>query len=118
PRLMVARDFPGAVDPLAILCELPGEALGELERRKVRLRALQSPDAAGDAHLVDPCDSAIVEVVLEKSTAALVRAKSRRAQPAPRGREPSTAGARTLSHPSTRTWHERRCREAPQVASR
>src|SRR5919106_610185 len=77
PRRVVVRDLPGPLDPFPVLGELTGKALGELEWREVLLRPLERPAARVEGHLVDACDAALVEVVLEERAAALVPADDR-----------------------------------------
>src|SRR5919106_5593724 len=71
PCLAVVADLPAAGDRLAVSTEGAGEALGEVERREVRLVSPQLPDAIPEAHLVDASDAARVEVVLEVVPLAL-----------------------------------------------
>jgi hypothetical protein len=64
-------DLPATVDRPAVRAEGAGEALGEVERREVRLVSPQLPDTVLDAHPVDASDPARVEVVLEVVALAL-----------------------------------------------
>ncbi len=71
PGFAVVADLPGTGDGLAIIAEGAGVALGEVERREVRLVSPQFPDPVLNTHLVDASDAARVEVVLEVVALAL-----------------------------------------------